>query len=459
MSEIKTLLLNSLPTDYDFEDYISAQLLLGGYTLDRSIHEKVAGAGEIFEVDVITHQYNNNDEKCLLEIKSKGWDMNELFKTGGRLLYLGIPTGAFVIQDKIDEKKYDGRKSASKKMNISMVYAGKTNPTDSELDMTELYSVFGINAGCIDKAMLASIRFSYNAERCMKNRVSQLKKSQNKEGLAALWDYSNAIQDISFEDGNPLNRLLRTFDLFKNYYHISARLDYEKLHGSFPDNEKCTAFESGRIKGYMLNEIDYVPVNYAMFLEHRLRLYILQSCVEYLVMPQQQYKNEIDEFLRKISYYSLTGNITTGIEYLNQKCPNFRLYPRLWQLFTYMMGGFLLTDLMDKEIQLLSNLSGVPYGEVMHALNVYDILFPIANNWIRPINNTHIQRLNMMPAPLMGIGANLRRIIYRDDDTEEGSSYDALQKKLSSDYTFDNLLKWHQAGFNLLKNSMDLIKN
>ena len=99
--------------------------------------------------------------------------------------------------------------------------------------LVQLYSVFGINAGIIDKAMLASIRFSYNAERCMKNRVSQLKKSQNKEGLAALWDYSNAIQDISFEDGNPLNRLLRTFDLFKNYYHISARLDYEKLYGSF----------------------------------------------------------------------------------------------------------------------------------------------------------------------------------------------------------------------------------
>ena len=311
-----------------------------------------------------------------------------------------------------------------------------------------------INAGSTSE-----IVFTRGTTEGMKNRVSQLKKSQNKEGLAALWDYSNAIQDISFEDGNPLNRLLRTFDLFKNYYHISARLDYEKLYGSFPDNEKCTAFESGRIKGYMLNEIDYVPVNYAMFLEHRLRLYILQSCVEYLVMPQQQYKNEIDEFLRKISYYSLTGNITTGIEYLNQKCPNFRLYPRLWQLFTYMMGGFLLTDLMDKEIQLLSNLSGVPYGEVMHALNVYDILFPIKNNWIRPINNTHIQRLNMMPAPLMGIGANLRRIIYRDDDTEEGSSYDALQKKLSSDYTFNNLLKWNQAGFNLLKNSKDLIKN
>lgn len=457
MSEITTLALNSLPTDYDFEDYISAQLLLGGYTLDRSIHEKVAGAGEIFEVDVITHQYCNNDEKRLLEIKSKGWDMDDLFKTGGRLRYLEIPSGAFVIQNKIDKKKYDGWKSAMKRMDISMVYAGKNNPTDTELDMTELYTEFGIKAENIDKAMLASIRFSYNAERYMKSRVSQLNKSQHKAGLAALWDFSNAIQDISFEDENPLNRLHRTFDLFKKYNHISARLDYEQLHGTFPEVDVCTAFESGRVRGYMLNVIDYVPVNYAMFLEQRLRLYILQSCVEYLVMPKQ-YQTQFEKFLNNLNYNALTGNITLGIEYLNQKCPNFRLYPRLWQLFTYMMGGFLLTDLIDKEINLLSNISGVPFDEVRHALNVYDILFPIASKWIRPINYSHIERLNMMPAPLMGIGANFRRMYYRDDDTEEGSSYNALKQKLSNDYTFSNLLKWNQAAFHLLKKSSDLIK-
>ncbi len=56
---ITKLSLNSLPTDLDFEDYISAHLLLGGYTLDRSIHEKVVGAGEIFEVDIISHMYTN----------------------------------------------------------------------------------------------------------------------------------------------------------------------------------------------------------------------------------------------------------------------------------------------------------------------------------------------------------------------------------------------------------------
>jgi len=58
---ITKLSLNSLPTDLDFEDYISAHLLLGGYTLDRSIHEKVVGAGEIFEVDIISHMYTNTE--------------------------------------------------------------------------------------------------------------------------------------------------------------------------------------------------------------------------------------------------------------------------------------------------------------------------------------------------------------------------------------------------------------
>ena len=35
-TEITKLSLNSLPTDLDYEDFISAHLLLGGYTLDRS---------------------------------------------------------------------------------------------------------------------------------------------------------------------------------------------------------------------------------------------------------------------------------------------------------------------------------------------------------------------------------------------------------------------------------------
>lgn len=459
-TEITKLTLNNLPTDLDYEDFISAHLLLGGYTLDRSIHEKVEGAGEIFEVDIITHQYvGKADQRRLVEIKSKGWEVNDIFKVGGRLRYLDVDSGAFVVQQKGDEKKFASRQaSMRKRMDVSLIYAGKKAPADTELDMSELYDDFGIAKTSVDNGMLESIRFSYIAERCMRSRVSQLKKSQQKAGLDALWFFSNEIQDISFYDNDPIQRLHRTFELFKEYNHLSARLDYESLYGTFPDVDSVTQFESGRVRGYLLNEINYLPVNYSLYLEHRLRLYIIQSCVEYLVMPKE-FQGVFDEFLNNLSYQSLSSNITLGIEYLSNKCPNFRQYPLLWQLFTYMMGGFLLTDHYVEEIDLLSTLTGVPKDEVEACFAVYDVLFPTSNSWLREIGSTHIRRLNFMPAPLMGIGANFRRDYYREKKDDKDPAYEDLKKKLSTDYTFTNLMRWNQAAFELLKTSGDLKKS
>ena len=458
-TEITKLSLNNLPTDFDYEDFISAHLLLGGYTLDRSIHEKWDGAGELFEVDVITHQYEEKaDKRRLVEIKSKKWELNDIFKVGGRLRYLGVDSGVFVVQQKEEEKKFPSRQeSMRKRMDVSLIYAGKKDPADTKLDMTELYDDFGITKREIDNGMLESIRFSYIAERCMRTLVSQLKKSQQKAGYEALWDFSNAIQDISFYDDDPVQRLHRTFELFKQYNHLSARLDHELLRGEFPDVDTVVQFEDGRVRGYLLNEIDYLPVNYSLYLEHRLRMYIIQSCVEYLVMPKE-YQGEFDKFLKKMSYNSLSSNITLGIEYLSN-CAHFRRYPLMWQLFTYMMGGFVLTDHYDEEIELLSMISGVPKDEVEACFMVYDVLFPIQNSWMREIGSTHIRRLNFMPAPLMGIGANFRREYYKDDKDNNDPAYEDLKKKLSDDYTFPNLMKWNQAAFALLKTSEDLKKS
>ena len=276
-TDITKLSLNSLPTDLDFEDFISSHLLLGGYTLDRSIHKKLDGAGEIFEVDIITHQYNGKDSKRLIEIKSKDWELNDIFKVGGRLRYLAVESGVFIVQQKKEEKKFPSWQTSMRKMDVSLVFVGKQTPTDTKLDLTELYKEFGIVAGSGDDGMIEAVRFSYIAERCMRARASQLKKSKQTDGLKVLWDFSNAIQDISFYDDDPVQRLHRTFDLFKEYNHLSARLDYECLHDKFPAVDEVTQFESGRVKGYLLNEIDYLPVNYSLYLEHRLRMYIIQS--------------------------------------------------------------------------------------------------------------------------------------------------------------------------------------
>lgn len=133
-TKVTKLSLNSLPTDLDYEDFISAHLLLGGYTLDRSIHEKVEGAGEIFEVDIVTHQYNGKDAKRLIEIKSKDWDLNDIFKVGGRLRYLGVDSGVFIVQQKKEDKKFDSWQSSMRKMDVALIFAGKQSQTDTSLD-------------------------------------------------------------------------------------------------------------------------------------------------------------------------------------------------------------------------------------------------------------------------------------------------------------------------------------
>lgn len=75
MATIK-LSLNNIPDLYDYEDFVSAYLLLGGYALDRSIPMKVDNAGDIFEVDILSHQFRpDRDNKMLIEIKSRKWSL------------------------------------------------------------------------------------------------------------------------------------------------------------------------------------------------------------------------------------------------------------------------------------------------------------------------------------------------------------------------------------------------
>lgn len=456
---ITRLSLNDKPSELDFEDFISAHLLLGGYTLDRSIHEKVEGAGDLFEVDIVTHQYESKDDRRLIELKSKKWDIGDIFKVGGRIRYLGIDSGVFVVQQKIDEKKFATWQSSMTRMDVSLLFVGSRNPSDPKLDLSELYDYFKIDGQNIDAGMLEAVRFGFIAERCMRSRVSQIKKSKDTEGMEALWDFSNAIQDISFYDSDPIQRLHQTFDLFLKYNHLSARLDYEFIHGYFPKTDEVNQFEGGRVKNYLLYSEKYLPVNYSFYLEHRLRMYIIQSCVEYLVMPKE-YQNEMNSFLKRLSYNALSNNITKGIEFLGNNCKSYRKYPRLWQLFTYLMGGFILTDHYDEEMEILANLTEIDKDEVEICLSVYDILFPTTNNnWIREISYTHIKWLNFMSIPFMGIGANFRRYYYRDDKSNEDPSYEDLKKKLSKDYTFPNLNKWNQAAFDLLMISDDLKKS
>ena len=64
----------------------------------------------------------------------------------------------------------------------------------------------------------------------------------------------------------------------------------------------------------------------------------------------------------------------------------------------------------------------------------------------------------MMPPPMMGLGANMRRQLYRQGDEDEKVTYDILGTQLTSSCTLNNLLHWNSVAYNYLEKDKSLIK-
>ena len=127
--------------------------------------------------------------------------------------------------------------------------------------------------------------------------------------------------------------------------------------------------------------------------------------------------------LAQLGRMSIPSNIDTGLGIISQQ-PYFYLYPRFWQVFIYGFGGFILLDKEQQEKELLAKLSGIPVSEVDNAIGAFDMLFPNNRGWMRNYKGTNISMLNCMPPQIMGLGANMRRLLYRqgEDDKCPGTS-------------------------------------
>lgn len=125
----------------------------------------------------------------------------------------------------------------------------------------------------------------------------------------------------------------------------------------------------------------------------------------------------------------------------------FYLYPRFWQFFTYVFGGFILTDIKDKEYEVLSNRTGIPISEIPRAFDACNKLFPRHDGWFFKFPTSEIEWHNFFPISFSGIGANYRRMIYSSDGT-----YESLEKKLTGQMTMNDLTKWNNLSYKILKN-------
>jgi hypothetical protein len=109
-------------------------------------------------------------------------------------------------------------------------------------------------------------------------------------------------------------------------------------------------------------------------------------------------------------------------------------------------GGFILTDIREKEYELLSQKTGIPIEEIPNAFDAFNKLFPRNGGWFFKFPKSSIEWHNFFPIAFSGLGANYRRLIYTND-----GDYDTLYKMLSSDMTAADLSKWNNLAYNILK--------
>lgn len=456
--QINTLNLDKLPKLYAYEDYVSSLLMFHGpFYLERSIKKKTSGIGDEFEWDVVTNEYIGKAQalKRIVEIKSQGWGIDEVFKVRGWMTYMGFENSLFVVQ-KVNPKSFGHLQNIAQQLDIQLV----DNPPTSagKLDDSKILSTLNLQPRQEDEAILSTIRFSLHMERVMNDYLNKKRKENGRYTCYGhIADYWAELNNTPFFIQNADERIKKIFDLYLNYKNLAARVDHELNGEGWGDSDQFKLLVDGHYFKLFYEQNDISPVHIALFVELLNRISILKACVDEILAPQPKLENVFQEMIAKLSRASLPTNIDMALSQLANQ-PYFYLYPRFWQLFVYAFGGFILMDKEKEEKELLSRLSGIEISEIDKAFESFNLLFPSSKGWLRQYNNTNIKMLAMMPPPMMGLGANMRRQLYRQGDEDEKATYNILGTQLTGSCTLNNLLHWNSVAYNYLEKDKTLIK-
>lgn len=440
-----TINLPLIPKDYAYEDYVASVLNAGGYYLERGIHKREKN--DILELDIVTNKFTETGvEKTISEIKSGGWGFPEIFKVRGWLDYLGFEKASFVVQT--PDPNQETYNNVASQLGISMIV---TEESEGILNYSQIQDVYSINHTDHENTFVENLRFSYALERKMIADIcSTAKSNESLEGFKILKQYLFDLCDNTFFEPMVSGRIYKTFKLFTEHKHITARLDYE--------SETCP-YSTISDTDVLISDLSFKKLFYdhdaknklygALYVEMLNRIHVLKHCVEDLLQPEE--KQDIAKFLTNLNHAVLPSNIKEAMDVLKTH-PYYHLYPYFWQIFIFLFGGFILEDKKAEEYKLLSEITGIPESEIDNALSAFDILYPVDEGWLKSVPKTSIKILKFMPSPFCGIGVNLRKDIYCEHKT-----LDELKDIFTTGYTYNDMIRYNNLAYAYLVKSKDVV--
>ncbi|RFT15022.1 MAG: hypothetical protein OP8BY_1132 [Candidatus Saccharicenans subterraneus] len=431
--------LPDLPKGKEFEEYISAFFQCGGYYVERNIIEREEKE-EVLELDIVATNYEKELSKSLIvEVKTGDWGFPDIFKIKGWLDYLGYSEGILITN--ISKERSNFFEDKANNIGISL------------LQINDLSNA----ANCLNKVIpncqfedddFHTWRFSYWIERNLLRDLKRKKKQyiHDKKSYKELDEYYFLLNSGVFFTDSVVDRVRKLYDTFMKFPRISAKCGNEMIKRSFDEDvDKLPQ----NIYEETFYKCKYNAIQISTYIEHRARLALLKSAIDYILGKNQKRRNKDNGFgkNKENSLLSeLPESFKKGINQLKSHKYFYR-YPVFWQWFMWLFGGFILKDYEDQEYKLIADKSGIPVSEVQNALESYQILFPQENGWFIDLQESNIRCLKMFPVPFCGIGANYRRIKYTKSKKFEDLKLDGM-------YTLNDLIKWNNLTVKVLDNGL-----
>lgn len=426
-----TVELSEVPSDPDeLEDYVAALFQCAGYFVEQNIKESdrnEQGTLHVLEMDVVATSYAEDPPLTVIaEGKSGDWGLADVFKLLGWLTYLGLDRGGFFVRRDWHKEKEELIRERFSRFSTCVVSIGRERDDFTAFEKAGFGTVR--NAAIFDHW-----RFVFRAMRRLTAELgSAIKSNVAADGARAAKKYHSIVNDELFFEPDVKKRLSRLYAEFGNHPKLARAVANELEGNSFTGD--ATAAAHKRFSNALFEGADPL-IQAALFVEHRARLAILRTAVDYMLAGEPSADEIFDV---------LPSTFRKGFQVLKSEHEFFRHYPTVWQIFLWGLGGFYLNDRKDFEFAHLAELSGLPICEIPRALTAFDILFPMQGNkaWLVSPRTASCTVVLTFPMPLRGLGANYRKILYGAKEYGEFKY---------SDRTLDDLGRWHNCGYNLLK--------
>jgi len=398
-----TINLPKNPDGDQYEDLVSAWLQALGFYIETRLILKEGGR-DVLELDVVATPSDDIRGSVLVDAKRKTASFSDAFKISGWRIYLGIDDGCIVHGAELDEHHTGAFAALSPEIGVHVHHMNE----DTTEPGTCLRNSTGASQELVDAAASAgwfrqiALRLAY---------ASFLSACRGQAG-DPLYDgalaYDRAVQ-ASFFTRTPIRRVGALYDAYKRN---------PKLTGQFVKKVASTkGVEEKAVWSDLTTSHDMLWLQYVMLLEHRARIAIIKSALEYTMGPRDEtaaLEHPEDRFTwDDMIAATAPPAFKEGVQEL-AKLPSPDRLPLVLQCFIEALGGWVF--LTKRDFGFFAELAGIDTAHVKDYLRLYNVFFPIQGdgNWIYSGPGGALA-MKLVPGFVRGAGSFLRDRHFNSD--------------------------------------------